>query len=204
MPRVERHARVVFRGRSPADREEAVAEAVATAYVAYRRLRSRGLDPARDFPSAIATFAALHVKDGRHVGGHSSSKDVLSPKAQRRHRFKVVSLPVTTRHSHDELCSEIGGQHRIDAFEERLQDDTQTPIPDQVAFRCDFPAWTKTRTRRERSIIRMLGLDHKAGAVARSFGLSPGRISQLRRDFHEDWERFCGEEVRGATRSAAA
>jgi hypothetical protein len=28
-------------------------------------------------------------------------------------------------------------------------------------------------------------------AVADGYGLSPGRISQLRREFHDDWERFC-------------
>jgi hypothetical protein len=29
--------------------------------------------------------------------------------------------------------------------------------------------------------------------VSRRFGLSPGRVSQLRRDFREDWRRFVEE-----------
>ena len=31
--------------------------------------------------------------------------------------------------------------------------------------------------------------------VSRLFGLSPGRVSQLRRQLMEDWRRFCGELV---------
>jgi hypothetical protein len=29
--------------------------------------------------------------------------------------------------------------------------------------------------------------------VAKKYGTTPGRISQLRRDFHQDWTRFCAE-----------
>jgi hypothetical protein len=29
--------------------------------------------------------------------------------------------------------------------------------------------------------------------VSQMFGLSPGRVSQLRRDFLEDWRHFTGE-----------
>ena len=31
--------------------------------------------------------------------------------------------------------------------------------------------------------------------VSRKHGLTPARISQLRRDFHDDWERFGGSKV---------
>jgi hypothetical protein len=30
--------------------------------------------------------------------------------------------------------------------------------------------------------------------LSRQFELSPGRISQLRREFCDDWRRFCGEQ----------
>jgi len=68
----------VFRRLPPVEREEAIAEAVAAAFVAYRRLCDRGIDPVREFPSMMATFATRQVKDGRHVGSRMSSKDVLS------------------------------------------------------------------------------------------------------------------------------
>ena len=74
LPVVERHARVTFRGLPPVHREEAVAEAVAAAFQAYVGLRQRGHDPVRDFPSLMATFATLHVKNDGQVGGQSTSK----------------------------------------------------------------------------------------------------------------------------------
>jgi hypothetical protein len=30
--------------------------------------------------------------------------------------------------------------------------------------------------------------------VAGRHGLSPARVSQLRREFHDDWARFCGAD----------
>jgi len=29
--------------------------------------------------------------------------------------------------------------------------------------------------------------------VSRRFGLTPARVSQLRREFHEDWRTYCNE-----------
>jgi hypothetical protein len=40
-------------------------------------------------------------------------------------------------------------------------------------------------------------LGERTKEVSRMFGLSQGRISQKRRQFLEDWRRFCGESVEG-------
>ena len=91
-PIIDRHARVVFRTSTEVDREEASAEAVAAAFESYLRLKKRGKDPVQSFPSLMATFAARHVKDGRHVGGRRTSSDALSFTAQQKHGFRVASL----------------------------------------------------------------------------------------------------------------
>jgi hypothetical protein len=192
-PIVERHARVVFRYCNPLDREEAVAEAVAAAFESYIALKARGKDPVRDFPTAMATFAALHVKDGRHVGGRSSSQDVLSRKAQGRHHFHVESLPSSLRNSFDGLYGAAGGQEEQDAFEERLHDNTRTPVPDQVCFRLDWPAFLRTLSRRDRGLAGFLAMGHSAKAAAQKFKLSPGRVTQLRQQWHREWLAFQGE-----------
>ena len=80
-----------------------------------------------------------------------------------------------------------------DALEEILQDNHQTPVPDQVTFRQDFPAWRLTRCERDRRLVDDLMVGERTLDVSAKHGLSPGRISQLRRDFLEDWNRFCGE-----------
>jgi hypothetical protein len=192
-PVIERHARVVFRHRKPVDREEAIAESVAAAFESYVALKARGKDPVRDFPSMMATFAVLHVKDGRHVGGRSSSQDVLSRKAQGRHRFRVESLPASLRNSHDGLYSAVGGQEQQDVFEERLHDNTRTPVPDQVCFRLDWPAFLQTLTQRDRGLAGFLAMGHSAKAAAEQFNLSPGRVTQLRQRWRREWLTFQGE-----------
>jgi hypothetical protein len=85
-PVVERHARIVFRKWSKEAREEAVAEAVAAAFESYVALKERGRQPDR-FPFQLACFAALHVKDDRHVGGKKSARDVSSRTTQAAHAF---------------------------------------------------------------------------------------------------------------------
>ena len=64
-------------------------------------------------------------------------------------------------------------------------------MPDQVAFRIDFPAWLATLTARERRLIRAIARNERTKDLSRMFELSQGRISQLRREFRDDWRRFC-------------
>lgn len=191
---VERHARVVFRDRNEVDREEAVAEALAAAFESYVALKQRGQDPVQEFPSVMARFAVLHVKGDRHVGGRSSSRDVLSRKAQWKHAFRVESLP-SPHTSHQHLYSEVNGQRRQDAFEERLQESRKTPIPDLVAIRVDFRDFLQTLTPRDRELAEFLSLGHSAKAATETFKLSQGRVTQLRQQWHREWLAFQGETV---------
>jgi hypothetical protein len=118
---------------------------------------------------------------------------VLSFVAQARHGFRVERLPATTRSPHEHLYADPHGQALLDVFEERLRDNTQTPVADQVAFRIDFPLWRCTRSERDRRVIDALMAGGRTRDVSQRFGLSPGRVSQLRRDFLEDWRRFIEE-----------
>jgi hypothetical protein len=179
LPRIELHGRIYFRYLRCADsRADAVAEVVALAWKWHLRLAERGKDATR-FPSTLATFAARAVRAGRRVCGRERSRDVLSPTAQRYHCFVVERLP-----DFSTLCD--------NPLTEALRDNTQTPPPEQVAFRLDFPAWLRTRTERDRRLAEDLMTGERTSDVSTKFGLTQGRISQLRRDFHEDWERFCG------------
>ena len=117
--------------------------------------------------------------------------DSLSPLAQRRLGFRVGSLPASTRRPHDAYSGNFHGRHALDAFEERLWDNAVTPPPDAAAFRIDFPDWLRTRTDRDRRLIEGLMRDERTLDLASKHGLSPSRVSQLRRQFMEDWERFC-------------
>jgi hypothetical protein len=179
LPRIELHGRISFRYlRCPHQRADAVAEVVALTWKWHLRLAERGKDATR-FPATLATFAARAVKAGRRVCGQERAKDVLSPTAQRRHHFAVECLPDFSSLSSNPLA-------------EALRDNTQTPPPEQAAFRLDFPAWLQTRTERDRRLAEDLMTGERTQEVSTKFALSPARVSQLRRDFHDDWQRFCG------------
>jgi hypothetical protein len=74
-----------------------------------------------------------------------------------------------------------------------LADDTRTPPADQAAFRIHFRNWLSTSTDRDRCIIADTAVGERTQNLARKYGVSHGRASQMRREFHADWERFCGE-----------
>jgi hypothetical protein len=180
LPRIERHGRICFRGLKCRHRkEEALAEVVALAWKWFVQLTQRGKDAAA-FGSALATYAVRAVQSGRRLCGQEKIRDVLSPLAQRRRGFTVCSLPAT---------SSLEGT----VLNEALHDNTQTSVPEQVVFRCDFPAWLQTRADRDRRLALDLMAGERTQDVSRRYGLSPARVSQLRREFHDDWQRFHGD-----------
>lgn len=201
LPRIERHGEVYFRGvKCGAKRADYIAEMVGLVWRWLVRLAERGKDGFR-FPMVLANYAARAVNSGRRVCGQLKPNDVLSERAQQRHSFIIESLPISTRASYENLYSLPHGQEHQDTWEERLRDNTQTPVPDQVAFRSDFPSWLRTLTARERRIIRAMAQNERTKDLSRQFELSPARISQMRREFMEDWKRYCRdvEEMASAT-----
>jgi hypothetical protein len=193
LPRIERHALIYFRHVPCRQRrDDAVAEALALSWRWYLRLVERGKDMST-FVSTLATYAAKAVNCGRRLCGQEKAKDVLSPLAQRRHSFVVETLSGCVQVPHDKLYGEVGGQRQIDSFEERLRDNTRTPPDEQAAFRIDFPAWLRRLSQRNRRLARDMADGYRTKELARKYGTSQARISQLRREFMEDWRKFTGE-----------
>jgi hypothetical protein len=192
LPRVELHGNIFFRHLRPDRRADAVQEMCGLGWRCYLRLHERGKDPA-DFLTGFVTLLARAVNSGRRLAGMARAKDVLNPATQRRHGFHVERLPSCTQAPHELLYSEVHGQEQHDAFEERLRDNTITPVPEQVIFRIDWPAFLRTLTGRERRLIRAMGLGERTRDLGKLFDVSPARVSQLRREFFEGWRRFCGE-----------
>jgi hypothetical protein len=180
LPKVLSHGRVYFRHlRSAELKEEYVAEMVALTWRWHLRLAERGKDSTR-FPTALATFAARAVRSGRKLAGMDRARDALSPQARQRHGFDVGKLPD---------CSTLDGS----PLDEALHDNTQSPVVEQVCFRLDFPPWRASRTERDRRVLDDLMLGERTLDVAGKHGLSPGRVSQLRREFLLDWRRYISE-----------
>jgi hypothetical protein len=179
LPRIEAHARIHFRTVvCTQKRADLIAESVALAWHWFRCLAARGRDGTR-FPTALAAYAARAVQSGRRLCGQERARDAMSPAAQQRHGFVVGTLP--------EISTESGN-----SLAEALHDNTRSAVPDQVQFRFDFPAWARRYPRRNRRLIGRLMLGERTGDAARRFGLSPARVSQLRRRFCTDWHAFGG------------
>lgn len=195
LPRLERHGQVYFRHvKCRSRQQDCIAEMIGLVWQWLVRLAEKGKDGFR-FPMVLANFAARAVNSGRRVAGMERARDALSPVAQQWQRFFVESLPIAPRVPFENLYAQPHGQERQDAWEERLRDNTVTPIPVQVQFRIDFPAWLQTLTTRERRMVRAMAQNERTKDLSRHFELSPGRISQMRREFMEDWRRYCGDEV---------
>lgn len=198
LPRIKTHASIVFRDRGADEKAELTADAVALGWRWFTELFERGKDPGR-FAAVFTSLLVRAVSCGRRVIGMEKAKDALSKRAQRRHDFQVEHLPLSTRACHEALYGTVRGQRLHDEFEERLRDNSITPVLDQVQFRVDWPAYLATLTRRERRIIRAMVQNERTKDLARRFELSPGRISQMRRDFQDGWNRFCGDAAQQAS-----
>ena len=168
-----------FRKLRPEAKAEAVQEALANAFVAYARLVERGKESLA-FATVLARYAVAQVRTGRQVGGRLSIRDVSSGYAQYRKQFRLERLD---RYDPEQGC-----------WQEAVVEDYRTPVADQVSFRIDFPAWLNSLSRRDRKIAKDLADGQSTSEVARRFGLSLGRVSQLRREFERSWLAFHGEE----------
>ena len=190
LPAIQTHAKIQFRRLGAQRREEAIQETIATACVNYQLAAVQGkLDVVR--PGSLADFAVRHVRAGRHVGGHQDgARDVMSAVCQRRHHVGVVSI------DHHRVPARL--RNGTDGWRQLVLADRKVPVPDLAAFRVDFSQWFQMRSRSDRSIISALIEGEQPSVVADRFGISRGRVSQLRRRYEQEWRVLKGgaeEEV---------
>jgi len=177
LPRIIGHARLAFAYLKPEARAEAVQEVVSNALRAFVRLVELGKADVA-YASPLARYGVAQVRDGRKVGASLNIRDVLSPHCQRQKNVIVERL-------------EHFDEEENDWSEAIVEDRTAGPA-DIARVRCDFSDWLATLSRRNRRIAGYLSLGNSTSAVAKRFRISPGRISQLRRQFYDSWQAFCG------------
>jgi hypothetical protein len=182
LPRFLAHAHFAFRRVGcPHARADRVAETLALAWRHFAALARRGKRP-EEFVTTLALRCSQAVKAGRRLVGCETGQDVLSPVAQVRHGLRVARLPDRDR-EHD--------RHPLpDELADALIDNTKSEVPEQAAFRVDFPRWRASLRRRDRRILDALAGGERTADAARRFKISPGRISQLRREFEWGWWAF--------------
>jgi hypothetical protein len=90
---------------------------------------------------------------------------------------------------------------RLDQFERKnngwmevLVEDRRSGPAEIAASRMDFAAWIRSLPKQDRKIAVTLAAGETTGATAKQFGVSPSRISQVRRQLKESWDEFVGED----------
>jgi hypothetical protein len=192
LPRITAHAGVIFRGYDADRQAEFVAEALALGWAWYVRLCERGKD-AEHFPTGFVSLLMRAVASGRRAHGMLKSTDVLNERAQEHYGFRVERLAVTPPESSEGLSAQRGPRRHPD-LESRWRDNTVTPPPEQVQFQIDFSDWLQRLNRRSRRLMLAMARGERTKDLALGYRLSPARISQLRREFHESWHTFTANQ----------
>jgi hypothetical protein len=177
LPTIRSVASYAFRHARRAVREELLAEVVANAFAAFRRLIDRG-QAALAYPTVLAKYAIRQVRAGRRVGSKWSASDVLSPCAQRCKQFAVQSFAEVSAHRQ---------------WQELLLTDRRARPAEVAGFKLDFTEWLKRLRRSKRQVALRLVAGHTTKEVAGACGISPARVSQLRHELHQNWNAFQGE-----------
>jgi hypothetical protein len=172
LPAICSVAQHAFRGLRSDVREEAVQEVTAHAFIAFTRLVQQGRKHLA-FGTVLGHYAVAQYLAGRRTGSRLNSHDVMAPGQS---RCRVESLDEFDPHQNE--------------WRAALVEDTCTPVPDQASFRIDFPNWLSGLGSRPRAVAQSLAASYTTREVADQHGISPGRVSQLRRELHEAWEQF--------------
>jgi DNA-binding NarL/FixJ family response regulator len=180
MPRVSYLARRRFAYMPQEQRDDAVAEAIAAGFQAYLSMKRRGRLKLIG-TIGFARNAVRHVAAGRRVGSSQAGRDVMSDLGRRRHGLGVQSLDAQSVDSTDGC----GWLHEAVA-------DRQTPVPEQVAIRVDGGRWLASLKTRDKWMIEELAAGELAAKVARRFGISPARLSQLCKEWADSWAACVG------------
>ena len=172
LPQIRSQACRAFRRMRPESREDLIQEVIATAFCAYASLVRRGRANTA-YATPLANFAIRQAIAGRRIGSRSRLYDVTSP-------FARAALGILV----ESLDNEQG------EWQAALVEDRHATPADIAAARIDVAAWFRTMSDGHRRIAEALAMGDTTHEVARLFGLSAARVSQMRGLLKASWERF--------------
>jgi hypothetical protein len=169
LPEIKRWLRLAFCSLAIEAREDAIEEGIVHCLLAYVRLHEQGRTEVAT-ASSLAWYSSRQVRRGRPAVGRMNSREPLSGYAQvgRGNRF----------------------ERQNGEWIDKLAEDKRASVADQVAAKMDVRAWFATLTKRMKEIAKDLALGCSTSEVAHKYGVTAGRISQLRRSLEESWEAF--------------
>ncbi len=175
LPELEPRLRRAFRHLDAEAREDATQIGIVHCLLAYISLVEQGREQTVR-PSSLAWVAKLQVSRGREAGCPMNSLEPLSRYAQLRRGIRAE--PLQTR----DMCH--------GKWVDSMVLDKRASVPDLVAARMDVRAWLATLSQRTRRIAKDLAYGFSTAETARKYGVTAGRISQLRRTLEQSWAAF--------------
>jgi hypothetical protein len=155
-----------FRYLDPEKREEAIQNTVTLAWKFAHVLYRQGRINEPGILKSVLTYAIRRTKSGRTVVGKGKriSKDAMDY----RDRGRVTFEPT-------DLTGFIG---------------RTTPIPEQVSFRVDVPAFLSTLKEHQQSLAADLAVGMTTTEVAKKHGVTPAAISRFRVRFKKWFDAY--------------
>lgn len=181
LPRIRKQAHLAFRYIACEDREEFTAEVVARAYCGFVRLVERGMSEVA-YPTPLAQYAIRQVRCGRRVGTKLNKRDVSTRYCQKANGILLERL--------DQLDPTDG------EWKEVLVEDNRSTPAEIAGCKIDFGDWQRRLSSPLRRIAKTLATGECTSSAAARHGVSPGRISQIRRELKQSWELFQGAAMK--------
>ena len=178
LPQIRSQACRAFRRLRRELQEDLIQEVIANAFCAFVSLVRRGRANVA-YATPLANFAIRQAIAGRRVGSRSRIHDVTSPFAC------AVRVNQVER---------LDGEHG--EWRAALVEDRRATPAEIAAARIDVAAWFCAMSESHRRIAQALAIGDTTSDVARQFGLSAARVSQMRRLLKASWEAFQGEVER--------
>jgi hypothetical protein len=169
LPEIQRLVASRFPGLDAEARQEAVQNTVVLCWRYFLRLAEQGKHEREDVLRSMIWWAARHTRQGRQGGGRGKAKPKCALDYGRR------------RH---------GGVTVQDGLDFNHYVGSQAAVPEVVAFRLDTSAFLATLSERNRGIAVDLAWGMTTTEAAKTWGVTPGAISQFRERFRRWYDAF--------------
>ncbi len=182
LPRIQSQAWNAFHRLSFDLKQELQSEVVAHCWKSFVKLFELGRH--EDVPPMkLARFAIRAVRSGRRFGTSLNINDVSSSYCQNRLGIRSTNFRIIDQ-TEDHWAESLIADERA--------------RPDQLVMaRIDFSEWLQTLKPLHRKVAEHLSLGESTHSTARTFKLTPGRISQIRRLLERSWGSYqaveCGD-----------
>jgi hypothetical protein len=164
LPWMRSTVRAAFQKLDSEKREEVVSNTIALAWKAWARLNERGRASEPGLLKAVIWYSIRQTKAGRRIDSARKPRDPLSLRIYGKATFEPGCL------------KDFVGK--------------ETPVPEQVIFRVDIPAFLESLNPRQRQMALDLAAGMTTSATAKKHGVSAGRVSQFRREFKALFDRY--------------